>query len=109
MKLFKPGILLVCLLVSKTTFGFQCGCSIIDIDDRKVDVYKKCGEPESIQTRNKTVAVSVFDPTRQISFIQYEDVVIDELIYNFGPSRFKRLLRFENNVLKEIKDLQRGN
>lgn len=108
MNISKSGVLIACLLVSKTTFGFQCGSSIIDIDDRKDEVYQKCGEPESIQTRKKTVAVSVFDPTRQISFIQYEDVVIDELTYNFGPSRFKRLLRFENNVLKEIKDLQRG-
>lgn len=109
MKLSKLNIAFACLFFSQTTFGLQCGSSIIDIDDRKDRVIEKCGEPESTQTRNKTVAVSVFDPTRQISFIQYEDVVIDEWTYNFGPSRFKQLLRFENNVLKEIKDLQRGN
>ena len=95
--------------MSKSIFALQCGSSIIDIDDRKDEVYEKCGEPETILTRNKTVAVSVFDPIRQISVIQYEDVVVDELTYNIGPTRFKRLLRFENNVLKEIKDLQRGN
>jgi hypothetical protein len=109
MKLTKPGALVLLLFISKTALALQCGSAIIDIDDRKDKVYQKCGEPESIQTHNKTIAVSAFDPTRQISFIQYEDIVVDELTYNFGPSRFKQYLRFENNALKEIKDLQRGN
>lgn len=108
----KPVALWTLLLIplfSDTTFAITCGRSLIDIGDRKDKVYDKCGEPESTQTRTKLVAATIQDPNRILAIQQYEQVIVDEWIYNFGPMRFKQFLRFENNVLREIQELQRGN
>lgn len=90
------------------SYAVNCGKRVVDIGDRQDKVVNKCGEPESTGSHKKYVAVSYIDPRTNLAYIQNEEVIIDEWIYNFGPLRYKQLLRFENGVLKEIQSLERG-
>lgn len=101
-------ILLLSLLFSSAVFALRCGNSLVDIGDYKNDVYVKCGAPESIDTRTKVIGSTFRYPRRTLDIQQYEEIQVETWIYNFGPMRFQRYLRFENGVLVEIKDLKRG-
>jgi len=39
---------------------------------------------------------------------QYEEIQVDEWVYNLGRLRLRQYLRFENGRLKEVKSLGRG-
>jgi hypothetical protein len=47
-------------------------------------------------------------PRRTLDIQEFEEIQIEEWVYNFGSSRLKQYLRFENGELKEIKSLGRG-
>ena len=108
MKLIKLWLLCFLLTLSSNSFAIYCGQYVIDIGDRKDQVLEKCGDPESTQTRTKLIGTTIQDPSRVLGFQSYEQIVIDEWIYNFGPNRFKEQLRFENNILRDINALERG-
>lgn len=108
MKLVRLLILLSTLFLSNTVFSLRCGTSLVDIGDYKTDVYEKCGAPESIDKRTKIIGNTFHFPHRTIDIEEYEEVKVETWIYNFGSIRFKQYLRFENDVLVEIKTLGRG-
>lgn len=108
MKQTRLLILFLSLFFSNVVFALRCGTSLVDIGDYKNDVYSKCGAPESIDTRTKVIGNTFHFPNRTLDIEQYEEVKVEIWIYNFGSTRFKRYLRFENDVLVEIKNLGRG-
>ncbi|MDD1641575.1 MAG: DUF2845 domain-containing protein [Methylococcaceae bacterium] len=87
------------LFFSNTVFALRCGNSLVDIGDYKTDVYEKCGAPESIDKRTKIIGNTFHFPYRTIDTEEYDEV---------KSMRFKQYLRFENDVLVEIKTLGRG-
>lgn len=101
-------VLLLCLLFSDAAFALRCGHSLVDVGDYKDDVYAKCGEPDAVDTHIKIVGSTFHHPKRTLDLQQYEEVLVEEWIYNFGSSRLRQYLRFENGQLKEIKTLGRG-
>ncbi|MDD5579386.1 MAG: DUF2845 domain-containing protein [Methylobacter sp.] len=102
------GVLLLGLLFSNAAFALRCGHSLVDVGDYKDEVYAKCGEPDSIETRTKIEGTTFHHPRRTLDLQQYEEILVEEWIYNFGSSRLKQYLRFENGRLVEIKDIGRG-
>lgn len=96
------------LFFSNTVFALRCGNSLVDIGDYKTDVYEKCGAPESIDKRTKIIGNTFHFPYRTIDTEEYDEVKVETWIYNFGSMRFKQYLRFENDMLVEIKTLGRG-
>ena len=106
----KISTLLVCLLWLAATEvqAFRCGRQIVQIGDRKLDVLEKCGEPEWAEQRTGFRGSRLRHPYGALTLDQYEEVIIDEWIYNFGRRRFKQFLLFENGVLKQIDDLGYG-
>jgi hypothetical protein len=108
MKQTRIVIFLLSLFFSNTVLALRCGTSLVDIGDYKDDVYAKCGAPESIDKRTKIIGNTFLFPKRTIDIEQFEEVKVETWIYNFGSLRFKHYLRFENDVLVEIKSLGRG-
>jgi hypothetical protein len=108
MKRAKLLIFWLSLFLSNTVFALRCGNSLVDIGDYKYDVYEKCGAPESIGKSTKIIGNTFHFPHRTIDIEEYEEVKVETWIYNFGSLRFKQYLRFENDVLVEIKTLGRG-
>lgn len=105
----KNLLLILCLLLTSTdALAFRCGRKLVQVGDYKLDVLEKCGEPEWTDRRYAMRASRLRHPYGALELDQYEEVVIDEWIYNFGPRRFKQYLEFENGVLKKIDNLDYG-
>ena len=103
-------LLLISLCISLTTeaSSFRCGRKLVQTGDHKLDVLQKCGEPDYADQRLGLSGSQFRYPRGTLEIDQYEQVIIDEWIYNFGPTQFKQFLLFENGILKEIRDLDYG-
>jgi len=100
---------LLFLIVTTDAFAIRCGRQIIDIGAHKIEVLQKCGEPEYTDERLGLRGTRWRHPPHgALQIDQYEQVVIEEWIYNFGPRKFKQLLLFENGILKEVHSLNYG-
>ena len=95
--------------------GFRCGTKLVSVDDTKLEVRYKCGEPASIETwteeRSRYLHYRLKPgDDRHTGKKGYRSrghgkktyVNVEEWTYNLGPSRFMRLLRFENGKLKKL-------
>ena len=125
MKRLQCMVYISCMLVSTPLFALRCGHYLVEPGDYKEDVLESCGDPDSVQTHYERRAnvnhadISQYNFNRQrrlpnssINFgqSQYRDVEIrvEEWVYNFGSSRLRKLLRFENGRLVEIISLGKG-
>ncbi|MGZ8190567.1 MAG: DUF2845 domain-containing protein [Methylococcaceae bacterium] len=118
MRFFGMLALMLSLALSDVAYALRCGHALVQVGDHKHEVSKKCGEPDSIEQHFEIRAVQSSvnaanrhskNPLRygQKYYTQIE-ISVEEWIYDFGRSRFGQLLRFENGVLTDIKDLERG-
>ena len=115
------ALLLLSLLVSHNAFALRCGPYVINEGMYKSEVYGKCGAATSVESHIETRSTGSqiyygnqgnFPPNSgfvlgQNNYNQVE-IVIEEWIYNFGPSNLQQYLRFENGKLIEIRNLDRG-
>jgi hypothetical protein len=101
-------VLVLNLCYLNSVFAMRCGNSLIEPGNRRSDVIARCGEPDSVETHTKIVGSTLNYPYGTLYLQQYEEVLVEEWIYNLGPRRFKQYLRFENGRLKEVKSLGRG-
>ena len=105
----KESVLLICLLlVIGDALAFRCGRKLVQVGDHELDVLNKCGDPEWTGQRIAVRSSNLRYPYGVLQEGQYEEIVIDEWIYNFGPRKFKQFLRFENGILKKIYKLDYG-
>lgn len=91
-----------------SAWALRCGRLLVEIGDHKIDVLRKCGPPTTQDRRTGVVGEKFRFPRRTLDVEKYEEVVIDEWVYNFGPRQFMQYLRFENGILKKISDLNYG-
>lgn len=108
MKLLLPILLVLQLATTDVAAAMRCGNVIVEVGDHKINVLKKCGEPVLTERRTRIVGQELHHPGRTLDINQYEEIIIDEWIYNFGPRKLMQYLRFENNILMEIDDLGYG-
>ena len=93
---------LICLTLLTAHFahagspGMRCGRHLISKGWHLSQVKHHCGEPDSIETYH----YDFHEP--------HGDTLVTELVYNFGPRKFMRLLRFENGRLVLIENLGYG-
>jgi hypothetical protein len=101
--------------------AFRCGGKIVTEGDHTSKVRKYCGEPLGIQER-VIYRSGVTRPRYRVEGPggwryerevlrydrSYEEVVVEEWTYNFGPRRFMQLVRFENGFVTEIKSVGYG-
>ncbi len=95
-------ILILGLILTGLTpvWALRCGKDLISVGDRRMEVLHSCGEPDFVDS---------WEESRSGHFYYFghwypntETMVIEEWSYNFGPSRFIRILRFENGRLENI-------
>ena len=100
---------MICLLlVIGDALAFRCGRRLVHVGDHKLDVLEKCGDPEWAEQRVALRSSRLRHPYGALEEGRYEEVLIDEWIYNFGRRKFKQFLQFENGVLKKIEQLDYG-
>ena len=103
----------LCLLLSLLSFALpaaalRCGNDLISTGDRTGEVRRLCGEPQQIDDREELRTWGVEDPRTGLYTERTELVKSSEWLYDFGPRRLMRLLRFENGRLVEIDELGFG-
>ncbi len=109
MKILPTLVLSLCgLALSNNAHAFRCGHELVRIGDHKLDVLDKCGEPATVDRRSGIRGSRLRHPYGALQLEQFEEVEIEEWIYNFGPRRFREYLRFENGILKDIEQLDYG-
>lgn len=96
------------ITLSPTALALRCGHKIVSLGDHKTDVLEKCGPPDFAEQRLAATGLTLRHPGGVLQLNQGEQIIIDEWTYNFGPRRFKQFLVFENGILVDIEDLQRG-
>ena len=112
---------LVCVSVTRTARAdsMRCGPSIVETGDSIYEVRSLCGEPAAaryhIEARSELRRVvvdcgSAKRPHRRCARVArvIREVRIDEWIYDFGPWRFMRYLRFADGWLERIEVGGRG-
>lgn len=108
MKNITLWVLVLNLCCLNTAFAMRCGHNLVSEGDYKHDVIARCGQPDSIETHTEIVGRTLRYPYRTMDIQQYEEIRVEEWIYNLGSLRLQQYLRFENGVLKEVKSLNRG-
>ena len=95
-------------LASAPAHAFRCGTRLISRGDNADKVLHFCGAPVSVQTRlGERSFVDELGRTYLFPGL-VEDVVIEEWTYNLGPHQFMRVVRLENGLVAEIKQLGYG-
>lgn len=82
-------------------YAFRCGSELVENGDRKIEVLKKCGEPDSVDEWEEIRRTSAFRFGLRTNGL--EKVRVEEWTYNFGPQRFLQIYRFENGEVVEMK------
>jgi hypothetical protein len=110
-------ILTFTLSFANAANGFWCKNSLITVGDTKYEVINRCGEPDYKDFRvEKRIMrdfyrdlfisgiVDMYSERRLYREPRYavEEVIVEEWIYNLGPTRFLRYLVFENGRLVNI-------
>lgn len=100
------AILLLCaLLIANDAYALRCGREVVQVGMYTWDVLERCGDPDFVDSHIAIRGTRLRGP---LELSQYEEVEIEEWVYNFGPRKFKQLLEFENNVLVRILKLDYG-
>ncbi len=96
------------LLMTTDAWALRCGRELVHKGDHKADVLYKCGEPDWTDERYVVRGNRLRHPYGALESSEFEEILIEEWIYNFGPRSFKQFLQFENGILKDIRKLDYG-
>ncbi len=114
------SLITAALLASDPAIAMRCGTKLIAKGDHQLKVQKLCGEPSYVQVRNvyrsglprsrhwdRTTDDATDDELllHQRSLVE---VVVEDWIYNFGPSKLIKQVRFENGVVVSINNRGHG-
>ncbi len=117
------SLVLVCGIFSQPAFALRCGSKLVLEEMHIAEVIAICGEPSSESQR--TAVVRRIIPYSSHGVRRYrknaeglyvsngygpvdQEVLIQELTYNFGPRKLMRLLVFHNGRLESIEQLGYG-
>jgi hypothetical protein len=98
------------LAAASPAYAFRCGRYVIDEGVTRSEVAAKCGDPTEIDRRSAILR----QPTVWIRGRPYAtgdsliEIPVEIWIYNLGPNKLMRKLRFEDGVLVDIDTLGYG-
>lgn len=94
------------LLASDPAHAMRCGNRIVTDGMHEAEVRAICGKPYSERSLGYVVR-SHFGRYRGYGGF-YREVLVTELVYNFGPRKLMRRLRFEGGILTSIETIGYG-
>jgi hypothetical protein len=87
--------------------GLRCGNKLVAIGDTRVSVRNKCGDPVDV-----THGTILRRPTYVFNGRLYHGdevaVELENWIYNFGPNKFMRRVRFVDGIVEDVETLDYG-
>jgi len=109
----KRGALLLVLgllAASPAIATMRCGSKIITKGDTRSEVAAKCGEPDEVVTQRSVFRRPVVWTNGRPYYVgeDYIEVPVESWVYNFGPNKLMRRIRFEGGIITEIETLGYG-
>lgn len=101
----------VALLASSPAFAaFRCGSKIVTEGATRSEVAVKCGEPTEVLTLGSLFRRPVIWNYGRPYYVgeDFIEIPVESWIYNLGPNKLMRRLRFEGGLLAEIETLGYG-
>ena len=104
---------LICflMLLSEPANALRCGTRLVKDGMLESEVIRLCGEPVSTRQIG-WVLRSAYRTRRSLSGMEvqrhyyghgfFEELVVTELVFNFGPRKLMRLIRFEGGRVVNI-------
>lgn len=100
------------ILISDAAWALRCGNRLIQEDMHEAQVIELCGEP--ISTRQlgfvlrpyivqRPAGISIAHGNRHVYGGYHYELDVKEMLFNFGPHKLMRLIRFEGGRLKDIR------
>lgn len=104
----KRGLAMAALIVAPAAAdALRCQGGLVTPGDHKTEVLAACGEPEF---REEVVEypfrVAQVGGRAQVEYLPL-GLLSEEWVYEFGPQRFRQLLRFRNHRLAVIETLSK--
>lgn len=89
--------------------AMRCGSRLVTFGDTRAAVRNLCGEPSDVQTRTILRRPSYDLHGRPIYFGDgYIEIPVEIWIYNFGPYKLMRQVRFVDGRVDEIETIGYG-
>src|SRR5262245_5056494 len=88
----------------------RCGTKIIVEGVTRSEVAAKCGDPDEVVTMRSVFRRPVIWTSGRPYFIgeDYVEVPVEAWVYNLGPNKLMRRVRFEGGIVVEIETLGYG-
>ena len=102
----------VLMLVSDPAFALRCGNKLVKDGMDEARVIELCGEPVSRRRMGyvlrpyilkRPAGILGHHSTRHVYSGFHEELMVTELVFNFGPRKLMRVLRFEGGQLTSIR------
>ena len=101
MKPLRCWIVLTGMALTMPALAMRCGGELVSRGLHLVEVLERCGEPMFqrgyVEYRGYEVGIYLGS-----------SMVVDEWVYDLGPQKFRRRLRFEDGELRRIDTLKKG-
>ncbi len=78
--------------------SLDCSGGIISVGDSRVDLLAKCGEPDHTESHEEAISERLDPGLRQKTYVTVEDWT-----YNYGPSKFMRIVTLRNGRVAHIR------
>jgi Protein of unknown function (DUF2845) len=104
-----PLVLVLALAAAAPAYAFRCGTKLVTEGDTRSQVIAKCGEPTEVERRSTFREPVVIVGGRAFrGGLGLVEIPIEFWVYNLGPSKLMRRIRFEDGVVVEIETLGYG-
>ena len=104
------AVLILGLLAGSPAFAFRCGTKLVSEGDTRAQVAAKCGEPTDVINQGSVFRRPVIWNHGRRYYIGEDsiEVPIESWLYNLGPNKLMRRVRFEAGLVVEIETLGYG-
>jgi hypothetical protein len=104
------AVLVFGLLACSPAFAFRCGTKLVTEGDTRGEVLARCGEPVDIITQRSVFRRPMIWAHGRPYYIgrDFIEVPVESWVYNFGPNKLMRRVRFEDGIVAEIETLGYG-
>jgi hypothetical protein len=104
-------IVLILCTMGDAAWALRCGNRIIKEEMHEVEVIDLCGEPSSVQhlgfvlrpyVVHQPAGIFGHRSTRHVYGGFHQELPVTEMLFNFGPHRLMRIIRFEGGRVTRI-------
>lgn len=105
------GLIAVLMLASDPAHALRCKSKVVREGMLESEVIRLCGEPVATQHLGYVLrsgyrlrrGLSTYHiPSGRYGYGHYEELIVTEMLFNFGPRKLMRLIRFEGGRIAKI-------